>query len=160
MTILSGRLAGFASALFALACALGQPVSAAPASAFGREVEVAEPRDGYVGTMDVVPLHGKIGEAFTIKVQDLPPNQEFQLLWLTVNGQWKVTESEYKGREFVPVAYEMAKVKSDAQGRLRATFTTPEDFGFGHDILLQLGDRLMTQVAYSIDMTIDITPKS
>src|SRR5262245_58099454 len=123
MTILSGRLAAFAGALFSLACMFGGAASAAPASAFGREVEVAEPRNGYVGTMDAVPVHGKVGEPFTIKVQDLPPNQEFQLLWLTVNGQWKVTASEYKGREFIPVAYEMAKVKSDAEGRINATFT-------------------------------------
>jgi hypothetical protein len=159
MTILSGRLAGLAAALFALTLAFDSAV-AAPASAFGREVQVREARDGYVGTLDVVPVHGKIGERFTVKAQDLPPNQEFQLVWVTVNGRWKVTESEYKGREFIPVAYEMGKLRSDAQGRLTATFTTPEDFGFGHDILLQQGDRLMTQVAYSIDMTIDISPKS
>jgi hypothetical protein len=159
MTILSGRLAGLASALFALTLAF-EPAAAAPASAFGRVVQLSEARDGYVGTMDVVPVHGKIGERFTVKAEDLPPNQEFQLVWVTVNGRWKVTESEYKGREFIPVAYEMAKVKSDAMGHLSATFTTPEDFGFGHDIILQQANRLMTQVAYSIDMTIDISPKS
>jgi hypothetical protein len=160
MTILSGRLAGLAGGLFALALALQGPALAAPASAFGREVNVGEPRDGYVGTMDVAPLHGKVGAQFTVKANELPPNQEFQLIWVTVNGRWKVTESEYKGREFIPVGYEMAKVKSDAMGRISATFTTPEDFGFGHDIVLQQGDRLMTQVANSIDMTIDISPKS
>ena len=159
MTILSGWLAGLAGGVFGLMLAL-EPASAAPASAFGREVKTFEARDGYVGTMDVAPVHGKVGERFTITAQDLPPNQEFQLVWVTVNGRWKVTESEYKGREFIPVAYEMAKVRSNAQGRLTATFATPEDFGFGHDILLQQGDRLMTQVAYSIDMTIDVSPKS
>src|SRR5690348_5490941 len=126
MTVLSGRLAGLAIAVFALMLAV-QPASAAPASAFGREVKVAEAKDGYVGTLDAVPVHGKIGERFTINASDLPPNQEFQLVWVTVNGRWKGTESEYKGREFIPVAYEMAKVKSDAQGKLSATFTTPED---------------------------------
>ena len=64
-----------------------------------------------------------------------------------------------QGREFVPVAYEMARVRSDAAGRLQATFKTPEDFGFVHDIVLQQGDRLMTQVAYSIDMSVEISPK-
>jgi len=121
MTILSGRLAGLAVVLFALAFAVQQPAIAAPASAFGSVVDVGEARDGYVGTMDVVPVHGRIGERFTVKAEDLPPNQEFQLIWATVNGRWKVTESEYKGREFVPVAYEMAKVKSDAMGRISTT---------------------------------------
>src|SRR6185503_19775574 len=159
MTILSGRLAGLATALFALTLAFDS-ASAAPASAFGREVKIAEAKDGYVGTLDAVPVHGKVGERFTIKAEDHPPNQEFQLVWVTVNGRWKVTESEYKGREFIPVAYEMAKVKSDAQGRLSASFTTHEDFGAGHDIVLQQGDRLMTQAGYSIDMTVDISPNN
>ena len=56
--------------------------------------------------------------------------------------------------------YEMARVRSDAAGRLQATFKTPEDFGFNHDIVLQQGDRLMTQVAYSIDMSVDVSPRS
>ena len=82
------------------------------------------------------------------------------MIWRTANGQWNVTESEYKGREFVPVAYEMARVRSDAAGRLQATFKTPEDFGFNHDIVLQQGDRLMTQVDYSIDMSVEVSPRS
>ena len=81
------------------------------------------------------------------------------MIWRTAIGRWNVTESEYKGREFVPVNYEMARVRSDAAGRLQA-FKTPEDFGFNHDIVLQQGDRLMTQVAYSIDMSVDVSPRS
>jgi hypothetical protein len=153
------RLGAFACALFALALG-GLPAMAAPASAFGPKVQVGEARDGYVGTLDVLPDHGKAGEPFTLKAKDLPPNQEFDLIWRTVDGHWKVTETEYKGREFVPVDYRMAKVKSDAKGMLSATFTTPDDFGFEHDIVLQQGDRLLTQVAYQVDMTIDVSPKS
>ena len=160
MTTNARPLCGLASALFALTLVCAQPVSAAPPSAFGPKVDVRQAREGYVGTLDVVPLHAKAGESFTVKGEKLPPNQEFQLVWETVDGQWKVTETEYKGREFTPVAYEMAKVKSDAQGRISASFTTPDDFGFDHTILLQQRDRLLTQVNYSIDMTVDYAPKS
>jgi hypothetical protein len=156
----SGRLAGLACALLALTLVFQQPAAAAPASAFGPVVQLGKARDGYVGTLDVVPAHGKAGTPFTVKGEKLPPNQEFQLIWRTVDGHWKVTDSEYKGREFIPVAYQMAKVKSDADGRLSATFVAPEDFGFVHDIMLQQGGRLMTQVGYSVDMTVDISPKS
>jgi len=110
--------------------------------------------------MRVAPLHGAAGAPFTVSAEGLPANEEFQLLWRTVTGAWKVTEAEYKGREFVPVAYEMARVKSDATGRLEARFVTPEDFGFYHDIVLQQDGRLFTQVAYAIDMTVDISPES
>ena len=132
----------------------------ASASGFGAEVEIGRPQGGYVGTMRVSPLHGEIGAPFTVTAEGLPPHEEFQLVWRTVNGQWNVTDSEYNGREFVPAAYEMGVIRSDADGRLEATFETPEDFGFMHDIVLQQGERLFTQVAYSIDMTVEISPKN
>jgi len=160
MTIRTGPLAGLACALFALTLGFQQPAAAASASGFGPEVKVGEPRNGYVGSLDIVPAHGKAGAPFTVVGTKLPPNQEFQLIWRTVNGRWKVTESQYKGREYLPAAYQIAKLKSDAAGRINASFVTPEDFGFQHDVVLQQGDRLMTQAGYSVDMSVDISPKS
>jgi hypothetical protein len=158
MTNRSARGGAVACALFALA--FSAQALAAPPSDFGPKVEVGKARDGYVGALDIAPVHGKAGEKFTIKASELPPNQEFQLIWRTVDGHWKVTETEYKGREFVPADYQMAKIKSDAKGSFSATFATPDDFGFDHDIILQQGHRLMTQVSYSVDMTVDYAPKS
>ena len=51
-------------------------------------------------------------------------------------------------------------MKTDQAGRLSAKFVTPEDFGFMHDIVLQQGGRLFTQTGFSIDMTVEISPKS
>jgi hypothetical protein len=133
---------------------------AAPPSAFGPEVEVGTPRGGYVGTMNVAPLNGEVGAPFTVTAEGLPPGEEFELVWRTVDGQWKVTEAEYHGREFVSVAYRMGRVETDREGRLEASFTTPEDFGFIHDIVLQQGERVFTQVAYSIDMSVELSPQS
>jgi hypothetical protein len=143
-----------------LALLIAIPATAAPASAFGPKVDVREARGGYVGTLNVAPLHGAAGTPFTITASGLPASQEFQLVWVTVEGKWNVDGPYYKGREYVPAAYEMAKVRSDAAGNLRASFTTPDDFGFDHDIVLQQNDRLFTKVGYSVDMTVDIAPQS
>src|SRR5438270_11285335 len=89
---------------------------AGPPSAFGPAVKVGEARDGFLGKLDVAPSHGKAGEPFTVSGVNLPPNQEFQLVWRSVTGAWKVTEAQYKGREFVTVAYQMAKSKTEATG--------------------------------------------
>lgn len=159
MTIRNGPLAQTALAFFA-AMSWCAPLSAAPASDFGPVAEIGRAQDGYVGRMRVVPTHGEAGTPFTVSAEGLPPNQELQLIWSSMDGKWNVTESEYHGREYVPVAYEMAKVTTDANGELQATFETPEDFGFGHDIVLQQGERLLTQAGYSIDMALDIFPKS
>ncbi len=159
MTNGGSRLAGLIGMLFAVVLA-AQPASGAPASALGPKVQGGQASGGYVGKLDVAPLHGKAGDPFTLSASGLPPNQEFQLIWRTVDGKWNIDGPYYKGREYVPVDYEMAKLRSDAQGNLRGNFVTPDDFGFLHDIVLQQGTRVMTQVAYSVDMTVEATPKS
>jgi hypothetical protein len=70
-----------------------------------------------------------------------------------VKGSWKVTPAEYHGREFIPVAYQLATVKSDKAGRVSASFVAPEDFGFLHDVVIQQGARLLTQTAFNLDIT-------
>src|SRR4029077_9439082 len=115
---------------------------------------------GYVGRLIVAPEHGPPGLPATVTAEGLPAGEEFQLVWRTVDGVWKVTNAEYHGREYRAVAYEIAKAKTDQAGRLSAKFLVPEDFGFTHDIVLQQGGRLFTQTGFSIDMTVEISPKS
>jgi hypothetical protein len=134
--------------------------SAAPrAAALGPEAALAEPAGGYVGRLAVAPEHGPAGTPLNVTAEKLPPNQEFQLVWRTVKGSWKVANAEYHGRDYQPVAYEIARVRSDGSGRLSAAFVVPEDFGFSHDIVLQQGNRLLTQVGFSIDMTVKLSPE-
>src|SRR6267378_2577778 len=132
MSFGSGRLAG-------LSCALALPVVAslalmsqqpAAAAALGPQVEVGEPANGYVGRLDISPTHAPAGTPVTLSAAGLPPGQEFQLVWNTASGAWKVTEAEYHGREFTPVAYEIAKAKTDQSGRLSGNFIAPDDNNF------------------------------
>jgi len=162
----NGGVAGLACALAALALvcsALLSPahsVAAPAAAALGPEVAVGEASNGYVGRLDVSPEHAPAGAPVTLSAEGLPPGQEFQLVWVTVSGAWKVADAEYHGRDFTQVAYEIAKVKADQAGRLSAKFIAPDDYGFMHDIVLQQGGRLFTQVGFNLDMTVDISPKS
>src|SRR5215470_7235715 len=123
MNFSGGRLAGLSCALMlpaavSLALMSQTPAVAAPAAALGPEVEVGEPSNGYVGRLDVSPTHAPAGAPVTLAAENLPPNQEFQLVWTTATGAWKVADAEYHGREFTPVAYEIAKAKTDQAGRL------------------------------------------
>jgi len=154
----SERLAGFALGLLAIISLA--PVSAAPVAGLGPETAVGEPVNGYVGRLDVSPEHAPAGTPVTVTAERLPPGQEFQLVWVTAIGTWKVTDTEYHGRDFASVAYEIASVRTDASGRLAARFTAPDDYGFMHDIVLQQGSRLFTKVGFNLDMTVEISPKS
>jgi len=131
--------------------------AAAPRAAdLGPVVPEAKVSGGYVGRLKIAPEHGPVGTPVTVTGEGLPAGQEFALAWSTVHGSWKVTTSEYYGREFTPVSYRIATVKSDDAGRIAATFEAPDDFGFLHDIVLQQGTRLLTQGAFNIDMTVTL----
>jgi hypothetical protein len=78
-------------ALFAI-CAgallvLITPTHAAPKAAeLGPEVALAALKDGYIGRLEVAPLHGPVGTRVTLSGDKLPADQEFQLVWRTVKG--------------------------------------------------------------------------
>jgi hypothetical protein len=140
----------FAVALLAPAAAAGQ---------LRREAPLATP-EGYIGKMAVSPEHGAPGTAVKVTAEGLPGDTDFQLVWRTVKGSWKVAQGEYHGREYAPTAFDLATVRTDAAGNLAVTLTVPEDFGFQHDVVLQQGERLYNQAGFSVDMSVSLSPPS
>jgi len=152
--------------LILLAAILAMPslstsrAEAALATDFGPELAAAQPANGFVGKLSVAPLHASEGANVTVSGDALPANQEFDLVWRTVKGSWKAASGEYHGRDYAPIGYRIAHVKTDAAGKFAASFIVPDDFGFQHDIVLQQGTKLFTQAGFNLDMTMKVTPEN
>src|SRR5262245_8463109 len=112
------RLVGLLCALVSFALTARTQADGGHAASLGREVSIGEAMDGYVGRLDVWPAHAPAGTEVTLTAEHLPPGEEFQLVWATAIGSWKVTDAEYHGRDFTPVAYEIARTKTDSSGGL------------------------------------------
>src|SRR6516164_9857468 len=84
---------------------------AAANAQLGREAPLATPR-GFVGRMALSPEHGLPGAPVEVTAEGLPADSEFQLVWRTVKGSWRVGKGEYHGRDQTPAAFEIAAVSS------------------------------------------------
>lgn len=144
----------------AMTIAGAEAADARRAAELGPEVILAEPADGYVGRLAIEPEQGSVGTPVTVRGEGLPAGEEFDLVWRTVKGSWKVADAEYHGRDYAPVGYLIARVTSDEAGGFAASFAAPDDFGFWHDVTVQQGSRLFTQTAFHIDMTVQLSPPS
>ena len=155
------RLARTVTAFLALFLSFEAGAGETPrAVELGPVVSLMKPSGGFVGRLTVTPDHGPAGTPVKVTAVGLPPDQEFQLVWRTVKGSWKIKGPQYRGRKYEPVAYRVAKVKSSAAGEVLTTFAVPEDFGFSHDIVLQREGRLYNKAGFNIDMTVKLSPKS
>ena len=138
----------------------GEPARAAGPELLGPPTAIGKPAGGYVGRMDLSPDRGPAGALVRVAVSNLPPGEEFELVWGTVRGAWKVADGAYNGRQYTPTAYLIARVRSDAKGDISTSFKAPDDFGFGHDVVIQQGARLFTQANFTLEMSMDISPAS
>lgn len=159
-------LIAVAGVILTVAWARGTPADDAPAITGGVAMPAtveALPRVSYVGRFALTPTHGRPGATVTATGEGLPADTELELVWSSVRGQWVTRgayNEEFHGRRFDPTTRTLARVRTDGSGRLRTTFTVPEDYGFVHDLRLVQDGVVRNQAAFSIDMHAKITPAS
>ena len=117
-----GRLAGLACALLALSlvsrCRRRSrprwPRRSAPRS------RLAEPSGGYVGRLSVSPEHGPAGtQAGGDRRGTARRSRNSNSSGAQSTGAGRSANAEYHGRDYQPIAYEIAKVKTTRSGRHR-----------------------------------------
>ncbi|MBV9199644.1 MAG: hypothetical protein JOY83_07920 [Alphaproteobacteria bacterium] len=150
---------GLGAASRGIFCALFILVPSIASAQLSLPAPLAAPK-GFVGRMTVSPDHGPAGSPVQVTAEGLPADTDFQLVWRTVRGSWKVKGAEYHGREYEPAAFEIATVRTDGSGNVAASFTVPEDYGFLHDVVLQQGERLFIQAGFAVDMSVRLSPET
>jgi hypothetical protein len=93
------------------------------------------------GTLVLDSEEGYVGDTITFRGLNLPPNEQFDLRWQSVSGEWGVLQAhEIVGPQYRPRTDTIATVESDSDGRFEMEWTVPEDYGGDHRIRLVNGD--------------------
>ena len=89
------------------------------------------------GTLVLDSEEGYVGDTITFRGLNLPPNEQFDLRWQSVSGEWGVLQAhEIVGPQYRPRTDTIATVESDSDGRFEMEWAVPEDYGGDHRIRL------------------------
>ncbi len=114
----------------------------------------------YVGEFSISPSHAPIGATVSAVGKGFEPNTELELIWQGFKGTWKVQGSNFNGRDFTDVMQSLTTVKTDASGSFQATFTVPNGFGFGHDVLVEKQNEIQNKSNFDVDTQVSSSPSS
>jgi hypothetical protein len=142
-------LAGLAGAI--LACGPQVRAMEAPDAAFGV----------MTGKLTLEQDKGYVRSDVRFHAEGLAPGQDVQLIWMTVQGSYKLEgiysfiRPEYK--EFGEILLEG---KADAEGRWDGTFRVPNEFGGDHTIYIRQDGRHVAQSGYFVEPRFTMSPSS
>jgi hypothetical protein len=101
-----------------------------------------------------------VGTPVDVTADGLPPNKELNLLWGTVDGGWVVEDYfHFRGKKYTETTRTLSQAMTDGNGRLKARFTVPEDFGGVHEVFVRDGDTTLAQGGLEVAQTFEMTPK-
>jgi hypothetical protein len=96
---------------------------------------------------------GYVGDTITFKGRNLEPDQQYEVVWHSVQGSWGVLQAnEVVGQQYQPRRETILTVTAGESGAFDETWTVPEDYGGTHRVELQ---KEGTTVARN---TFDVTP--
>jgi hypothetical protein len=101
-----------------------------------------------------------VGTAIEATAEGLPANSDVELLWGTVEGGWVIEDYfHFRGKKYNETMRPLSKATTDANGRLNARFTIPEDFGGVHEVFVRGGDTTLAQGGLEVAQTFEMSPK-
>lgn len=130
------------------------PIAPAPLSTAAAPAAAPTAAPVVMKVLKVDPVKGYIGERFTITAEGLAPNKEGELAWATVDGSYSTKvfpeTVEFYERSYTSKRMSLGRATTDAQGKLNASLTVPDDYGEVHDIYLVMDGKDAARGGYRI----------
>ncbi|MBS3786693.1 hypothetical protein KGY79_00690 [Candidatus Bipolaricaulota bacterium] len=125
------------------------------------------PEEGFQGRIKCEPEEAKVGEVVEVTGENLPPQDQFKLLWRTNSVDWKIERNSdgvlwqkffgFKHQERQKV---ISIVETDEDGRFNREVEIPEDFGGLHDLYLIREEKRINKVGVRIIRSFEVSPNS
>ena len=84
-----------------------------------------------------------------------------ELTWATVQGGWVIEDYyHFRGKKYEESSVPLGRFASDAQGRLDARFTIPEDYGGVHHVIALVDSKPVAQNGIELTQSFEMVPAS
>ncbi len=102
-----------------------------------------------------------VGRDVQASVSGLPAGKEAELVWSTATGGWVIEDYyHFRGKKYAESTISLGKFPIDANGRLDARFTIPEDYGGVHDIIAMVDGANVAQNGVEVTQSFEFSPTS
>lgn len=110
------------------------------------------------------PEKGPVGTRFTLSGEGLPPGKKVEFFWRTVEGSYKTeivkNRVVFRERVFSPARVPLGTATADAQGKVTATFSVPEDYGEIHDVYAAVEGQDVAKGGFFVTRSFELSPPS
>jgi hypothetical protein len=145
-------LAGAAGAYFGISRVTSSSSAAAATATAGPPIQ----------TLNLtVPKPAVIGATVHASATGLPAGKTVELKWETVSGGWVIEDYyHFRGKKYAESSSSLGRFPIDANGRLEAQFTIPEDYGGVHDVIAVVDGRPVAQNGVEVTQSFEMSPAS
>ena len=135
--------------------------AASPSESPSADASAAASSSTPVQTLSLTYKTPTVGADVAVTATGLPAGKTVDLTWGTVTGGW-VVEDYYRflGKKYSESTVSLGKFTVDANGRLDARFTIPEDFGGVHEVVALIDGKPVGQNGIEVTQSFELTPTS
>jgi hypothetical protein len=152
---------GFAAAIVLIAALDAACSRAAPADPSATSSATGAQSTATLARLELTYGDPVVGAEVAVSASDLPPGQPVDLVWGTVTGGWVIEDYyHFRGKKYVDSTLSLGRFAVDANGRLNARFTIPEDYGGVHEVTALIDGNPVAQNGIEVTQSFEMSPAS